>query len=92
MILAMRECLTNCVRHAKATTLHITVEEKGDGISMRITNDGRVPETEVVPKGGLINLQRHILDLGGTMEIQSKPGFALSVVLPVRRNAYERSS
>ena len=49
---------------------------------MKITNDGRAPETEVVPKGGLHNLYRHILDLGGTMEIQSKPGFALTVVLP----------
>ncbi|MDD5955109.1 MAG: ATP-binding protein, partial [Firmicutes bacterium] len=83
MILAMRECLTNSVRHAGATTLHITVEKKGDSVSMKITNDGRPPETEVVPKGGLHNLYRHIMDRGGTMEIQSKPVFALTVVLPV---------
>ena len=81
MILAMRECLTNSVRHAGATTIHITVEKKGDSISMKITNDGRSPETEVVPKGGLHNLYRHIMDCGGTMEIQSKPSFALTVVL-----------
>ena len=92
MILAMRECLTNSVRHAGATTIHITVEKKKDTVSVKITNDGRPPETEVVPKGGLHNLYRHIMDLGGTMEIQSKPGFTLTVVLPVRKNAYERSS
>ena len=50
---------------------------------MRITNDGRPPETEVVPRGGLRNLYRHVLDLGGTMEIQSRPDFALTVHLPV---------
>ena len=82
MILAMRECLTNSVRHAGATTIHIRLEEKEDSISLQITNDGRAPETEVVPKGGLYNLYRHIMDLGGTMEIQSTPGFALTVVLP----------
>ena len=82
MILAMRECLTNSVRHAGATTILITAENKGDSVSMKITNDGRAPETEVVPKGGLHNLYRHILDLGGTMEIQSKPVFVLTVVLP----------
>ena len=82
MILAMRECLTNSVRHAGATTIHITAENKGDSVSMKITNDGRVPETEVVPKGGLHNLYRHVMACGGTMEIQSKPGFALTVVLP----------
>ena len=83
MILAMRECLTNSVRHAGATTIHITAEKKGDSVSVKITNDGRSPESEVVPKGGLHNLYRHIIDFGGTMEIQSKPSFALTVVLPV---------
>ena len=83
MILAMRECLTNSVRHAGATTIHITAEKKGDSVSVKITNDGRSPETEVIPKGGLHNLYRHIIDFGGTMEIQSKPSFALTVVLPV---------
>lgn len=89
IILAMRECLTNSVRHAGATTIHITVEKKGDSISMKITNDGRPPETEVVPKGGLLNLYRHIMDCGGTMEIQSKPSFALTVVLTVIQEGTE---
>ena len=89
MILAMRECLTNSVRHAGATTIHIAVEKNGDGISLKITNDGRPPETEVVPKGGLLNLYRHIMDCGGTMEIQSKPVFVLTVVLPAIKEGTE---
>lgn len=89
MILAMRECLTNSVRHARATTIQITVEQKGDSVSMQITNDGKPPETEVVPKGGLLNLYRHIMGCGGTMEIQSKPGFALTVVLPAIQEGRE---
>ena len=52
-------------------------------ISVRITNDGRPPATEIVPRGGLRNLYRHIMDLGGMMEIQSKPCFALTLVLSV---------
>lgn len=82
MILAMRECLTNSVRHAGATALHVAVEKNGDSFSMKTTNDGKAPETEVVPKGGLHNLYRHIADCGGTMEIQWKPVFVLTVVLP----------
>ena len=89
MILAMRECLTNCVCHAKATAMHIKAEKKEDSFSVRITNDGRPPETEVVPKGGLHNLYRHIMDCGGTMEIQSKPSFELTVVLPVIQEGTE---
>ena len=83
MILAMRECLTNSVCHAEATSMHIMAEKKEDSFSVRITNDGRPPESEVVPKGGLHNLYRNIMDCGGTMEIQSKPVFELTVVLPV---------
>ena len=79
MILAMRECLTNSVSHAGATTINIQVEKMGGSVSMKITNDGSCPETEVVPKGGLLNLYRHIMDIGGTMEIQSKPRFVLTV-------------
>ena len=56
---------------------------------MKITNDGRPPETDVVPKGGLHNLYRHIIDCGGTMEIQSKPSFALTVVLTVIQEGTE---
>ena len=83
MILAMRECLTNSVCHAEATSMHIMAEKKEDSFSVRITNDGRPPETEVVPKGGLHNLYRNIIDCGGTMEIQSKPVFELTVILPM---------
>ena len=83
MILAMRECLTNCVCHAEATAMHIKAEKKEDSVSVKISNDGKPPETEVVPKGGLHNLYRNIIDCGGTMEIQSKPVFELTVVLPV---------
>ena len=89
VILAMRECLTNSVRHAGAATLYITVEKKEDSISVRITNDGRPPETEIIPRGGLRNLYRYVLDLGGTMEIQSKPSFALTVVLPAIKESTE---
>lgn len=69
--------------------IQITVEQKGDSVSVQITNDGKPPETEVVPKGGLLNLYRHIMGCGGTMEIQSKPGFALTVVLPAIQEGRE---
>lgn len=85
MILAMRECLTNAVRHANALNLYVTVEKGENSISMKITNDGKAPTTEVVSKGGLYNLYRHIIDCGGNMEIQSKPVFVLTVTLPLSK-------
>lgn len=78
----MRECLSNGVRHAGATELRIEMQEDDSSVCIHITNDGTPPESEVVPKGGLHNLYRYVLDRGGKMQIQSQPSFALTVTLP----------
>ena len=81
-LIAMRECLSNSVRHAGATELWIEMQENDRSVSIHVTNDGAPPECEVVPKGGLHNLYRYVLDWGGKMKIQSKPSFALTITLP----------
>ena len=81
-VIAMRECLTNSVRHADATRLTIDIHNDDCSVSLRITNNGKPPERKVTPKGGLLNLYNHITNLGGTMEIQSNPVFALTVTVP----------
>ena len=90
-ILAMRECLTNGVCHAGATELFITMQEDNDFYRIRITNNGAAPEKEVVPKGGLYNLSRHIFDHGGEMQIQSIPYFALTITFQKKERKNEES-
>lgn len=84
-LLAMRECLTNSVRHADAGRLMITLWEDAVAVSMRIKNDGAPPGGEITPKGGLLNLSRHVADCGGAMEIQWEPDFALTVIIPAAK-------
>lgn len=81
-MIALRECLTNSARHANAAQLKIVVQEDENTFSVRITNNGKPPQGEVKPKGGLINLYRHVNDSDGTMKIQSQPNFALTVTIP----------
>lgn len=88
-VIAMRECLTNSVRHADATALYVTVRQDGNNISLRITNNGKPPESAIVPKGGLLNLHRHVTNLGGAMEIQWSPAFALMIAIPAEKEAAE---
>lgn len=88
-ILAMRECLTNGVCHAGATELFITMQEDKDCYHICITNNGEVPEKEVVPKGGLYNLSRHIFDYSGEMHIQSMPYFALTITFQKKELDHE---
>ena len=88
-VIAMRECLTNSVRHADATRLTIDIHNDDCSVSLRITNNGKPPERKVTPKGGLLNLYNHITNLGVTMEIQSEPVFALTVTVPKSKEGTE---
>ena len=88
-LIAMRECLTNSVRHANATILTIDIHNDDCSNSIRITNNGKPPESKVTPKGGLVNLYNHIANLGGTMEIKSNPVFELIVTVPKTKEGIE---
>lgn len=84
-VLAMRECLTNGVCHAGATELFIQMQNENHQYSICITNNGDVPDKEIVPKGGLYNISRHVFDYGGEMRIQSFPYFALTITFQEER-------
>lgn len=84
-ILAMRECLTNGVCHAGATELSIQMQNENHQYSICITNNGAAPDKEIVPKGGLYNISRHVFDYGGEMRIQSFPYFALTITFQEER-------
>lgn len=79
----MREACVNAARHADATILYVAVEQSPDTVTLRMTNDGRQPEGEITPRGGLVDLDKVIREAGGRIEFRSQPAFALTVTLPV---------
>lgn len=78
----MREACVNAARHADAAVLYVTVEKCPETVTLRMTNDGRPPEEEVIPRGGLADLGKKLAEEGGRMEIRSRPVFELTVTLP----------
>lgn len=83
LLLVMREACVNAARHADATMLYVTVEQSLDDVTLCITNDGKQPEKEITPRGGLVDLRKIIMEAGGRMEFWSQPTFVLTVTLPV---------
>lgn len=79
----LREACVNAARHADASVLYITAEQKSNAVRLLLTNDGRQPQQEVIPRGGLVDLGRMLAEAGGKIEIQSQPQFLLTVTLPI---------
>lgn len=72
---AVMECASNTVKHAAGDRLRVSLDERG----FTITNNGKAPEREIVPTGGLRSLQLTAERMGGVMKLQSLPRFQLSV-------------
>ena len=87
MIVAMRECLTNTVRHAEGTEMYVEIgTEKGED-RITITNNGRRPEKEITEGGGLSGLRHSMENMGGTLRIESVPEFRLIASLPEKEDS-----
>lgn len=84
LLLAVRECVTNCVRHAGGSSVFVKVSCSAKQTECEITNNGRAPRQPVAEGGGLSGLRRRIEREGGMMELASVPYFVLRVVLPAK--------
>ena len=82
LIVAMRECATNTARHARGSEMRISLSRTRGADMAVITNNGQPPEAEIVEGGGLSGLRRRVEAAGGTMTVEWKPAFRLTVSLP----------
>lgn len=67
----VREAVSNAVRHARASTLAVSVLVE-DELYIEITDDGRGIPDEITGSG-LTNLGRRAQDVGGTFSIENSP-------------------
>jgi len=84
LLLAIRESVTNCVRHAGGNRVFVKVADDGKQTTCAITNNGRAPQQAVIEGSGLSGLRRRIEREGGIMELTDSPRFVLTVTLPAR--------
>ena len=82
MIVAMRECATNTVRHAGGSEMTVEIARTPRADMAVITNNGTAPEGDIVEGGGLSGLRRSVENRQGTMTVRGRPAFRLSIVLP----------
>src|SRR3989475_6282239 len=82
----VQEALTNCARHAQATTIQITMERRNGSVCLSIRDDGIGFDTGRSRAGlGLVGIEERVKKLGGSLAVSSWPnrGTLLSVEIPL---------
>jgi signal transduction histidine kinase len=79
-----QEMLTNCVRHAQADNLWLSLMQDEQGVALTARDDGQGAD-HVEAGNGLRGMRERLRQLGGALEIDTKPGagFMLRAWLPL---------
>jgi two-component system sensor histidine kinase UhpB len=80
----VQEALSNAVRHADASLITVSIDRRGEGVSVEITDDGRGIGEASRPGYGLVGIGERVRAIGGSLSFSSKPGggFAVAALLP----------
>ena len=71
-----QEALHNVVKHAAARQVRLELRQRGDGVTLRIEDDGKGFDPEAVPDGhlGIAGMRARADRLGATLRCDSQPG------------------
>lgn len=83
LIQITREALSNIARHAtNATEVYLDLHETEEAITLVISDNGQGFDPGIVRQGiGLHNIRKRVKQLGGSVEIVSKPGRGATVTV-----------
>jgi signal transduction histidine kinase len=77
----VQEALNNCARHSNAHSVHLTVTQDEERITLRVQDDGKGFDSRTVRGMGLLGMEERVTHLGGTFHVHSKPGDGATLVV-----------
>jgi two-component system sensor histidine kinase DesK len=80
--LAVREAVTNVVRHAQARSCSLRIEQHNGTCRLEIADDGQGFST--MEGNGLRGMRERVEMLGGRLERKNKSGTTLTITLPLK--------
>jgi len=80
LAMALREAITNVLRHAGATHCTVRLDAGGGLVTLTVQDDGR--GGAVVEGSGLTGMRSRVAHLGGTLEIDGRRGMRVTVTVP----------
>lgn len=88
--LAVREAVTNVIRHARATRCEITLDRGDDDVQLIIQDDGIGGDQ--AEGAGLSGMRTRVAALGGTVARDGRRGTRLTLTVPERRRTREQAA
>jgi two-component system sensor histidine kinase DesK len=84
LALALREAVTNILRHARATRCQVSVRQEGGQIVCHISDDGAAPvdHAALANGNGLRGMRERVAAAGGRLTLRPGRGLALELYLP----------
>jgi signal transduction histidine kinase len=89
----VQEAITNVVRHAHATSVHVALRREADELLIVVTDDGRgVVPGQGAEGHGIAGMRERVAALGGTFEAGplDDGGFRVSARLPLVKGVQRR--
>ena len=77
-----QEALTNIARHARASTVQLNLSRQGDGVTLRIADDG-VGMRDAEAASGIQGMQERALLVGGKLSIEPRVGGGTEITLAI---------
>ena len=93
---AVRELLVNIVKHAQAKNVKVSIGRDNDKVRIEVADDGVgfIPSPQLNKTGGfgLFSIRERLNYLGGSIDIESKPGHGTHVrlIAPIKREKNTR--
>jgi len=90
----VQEALHNCAKHSGAQLVRLTVVQHDNKIVLTVEDDGRGFDSRAVRGMGLLGMEERITHLGGSFQVDSKPGqgATLHIELPLADTAIRASA
>jgi two-component system sensor histidine kinase DesK len=82
LALALREAITNVVRHARATVCRVSLRAAGNQVVFTVHDNGRGGTPR--EGNGLNGMRTRIAEAGGTLDVDGSNGMRVMVTLPMK--------
>ena len=84
LLLAIRECATNALKHGNCTEIDVLVQESKGEVKLTFSDNG-IGSDLITPGTGLTIMRERIQGIGGTFSVSSShgEGFTVSIAIPV---------